>query len=89
MTRFLATDDKPDGWRLEDILTEIQNDIVRRSLKIIGDRRPEAHTVLHNNIEILNWLTACIHKAEDSTRVLAGLGPSRAHDGGPPRIGAA
>jgi len=89
MTRFLSTDEKPDGWRLEDILSEIQNDIIRRSEKIVGDHRAEARAVLHNNIEILAWLTQCIHKAEDSTRVLKSLGPSRAGIGGPPRIGAA
>ncbi|MFQ5784435.1 MAG: histidine kinase [Alphaproteobacteria bacterium] len=89
MMRFLVTPDNPDGWQLEDILTEIQNDIVRRSNKIVGDGRPEARAVLRNNIEILGWLTQCIDKALDSTRVLNSIGPSRSAEGGPPRIGTA
>lgn len=86
MTRFLVTDENPGGWKLEDILTVIQDDIVRRSHKIIDDHRPEARRVLHNNIEILGFLTRCIELAQNSTRALAALGPSRAPQG-PPRIG--
>ena len=86
MTRFLVTDDNPTGWKLEDILTVIQDDIVRRSRKIIDDHRPEARKVLHNNIEILGLLTRCIELAFGSTKVLNTLGRSRAPEG-PPRIG--
>jgi hypothetical protein len=87
MTRFLSTDEKPDGWKLEDILSVIQDDIVRRCNKIIGDNRPEARKVMQNNFEILRMLTACIEHAQDSSRVLNSLGPSEAAAGGPPRIG--
>jgi hypothetical protein len=86
MTRFLATDENPGGWKLEDILSAIQDDIVRRSNKIIDDHRDEARRVLHNNIEILQLLTECIDLARNSTKTLASLGPSRAPSG-PPRIG--
>jgi hypothetical protein len=88
MTHFLSTPEKPDGWKLEEILKQIQNDIVRRSNKIIDDARPEARAVLQNNIEILHWLCQCIDKAEDSTRILNSFGPSRGAEG-EPRIGAA
>lgn len=87
MTRFLTTADKPDGWRLEDILTEIQNDIVRRSGKVIDDQRPQARAVLQNNFQILNLLGEAIELAQDSTHILDSLGPSSAAEGGPPRIG--
>ncbi len=87
MTRFLSTDEKPDGWKLEDILSVIQDDIVGRSNKIVGDSCPEARKVLQNNFEILRLLSDCIAAAEDSTRVLKILGRSESADGGPPRIG--
>ncbi len=87
MTRFLVTPENPSGWKLEDILTEIQNDIIRRSAKILDDPRPEARAVLHNNIQIMGLMTQCIERAKDSTRILLSLGPSRAEEGGPPRIG--
>ncbi len=88
MTHFLATPENPDGWKLEDILKQLQNDIVRRSNKIIDDARPEARAVLRNNIDILAWLGQCVDKAEDSTRILNSFGPS-AGATGEPRIGTA
>ena len=72
---------------IEDLLTEIQNDIVRRSQKIVDDKRPEARQVLNNNIEILGHLASCIEKAQDSTMLLKrAFGP---HEPGQPRIGIA
>ncbi len=87
MTKLLLSPDNPDGWKLEDIIDEIQNDIVRRSTRIVDDSRPEAKAVLTNNIEIMKLLTACSEKAHDSTRVLLALGPSQGPKG-IPRIGA-
>ncbi len=86
MTKFLATPEDPEGWTLEGILSEIQNEIIRRSQKILADHRGEARSVLHNNIEILGLLTRCVHAAEDSTRILASLGAAHGADG-QPRIG--
>lgn len=87
MTKLLVSADNPDGWKLEDIIDEIQNDIVRRTVRIVDDHRPEARTVLHNNIEIMQLLTTCSQKAHESTRVLNTLGPSISNQGGAPRIG--
>lgn len=87
MTHFFPSPDHPQGWMLEELLAQIQNDIVRRSEKIVDDMRPQARAVLHNNIEILGMLTACIHKAEESTRILESFGRSESIRGGPPRIG--
>lgn len=87
MTHFFPTSDRPQGWKLEELLTEIQNDIVRRSEKISSDLRPQARAVLQNNIEILSLLTQCIHKAEASTKILDGMGRSESDRGGTPRIG--
>lgn len=84
-TTFLVTDENPDGWRLEDILAVIRDDVVRRTQKIAGDSRPEARAVLKNNIAILSALTECIDRAEESTRLLnRSFGP---HKDGEPRIG--
>lgn len=90
MTRFLKSDDNPGGFRLEDILSLIRGDVLARSLKIDGDERPEALHVMSNNMKILQHLTEAIELAQDSTHVLdRAFGPSRAQDGGDPRIGAA
>ena len=86
-TTLLVTEENPQGWKIEDILTEIQNDIVRRSQNIVDDARPEARAVLNNNIEILGLLSRCIERATESTRLLnRAFGP---HKEGEPRIGVA
>ncbi len=86
MTKLLLGPDNLNGWKLEDIIDEIQNDIVRRLARIVDDGRPEARAVLTNNIEILNLLPVCSEKAHDSTRVLSTLGPGQGPQG-IPRIG--
>jgi hypothetical protein len=86
-TTLLVSTETPDGWTIEDILTEIQNDIVKRSQKIVDDKRPEARQVLDNNILILRRLSECIAKAQESTILLKrSFGP---HEDGKPRIGVA
>ena len=84
-TTFLVTEENPEGWKIEDILMVIQNDMFRRTQKIVGDNRPEAREVLNNNIEILGMLSKCIERATESTQVLdKSFGP---HKEGQPRIG--
>ena len=60
MTHFLATDEKPNGYKLEDILTLIRSDLIKRATKIVDDNRPEARHVLDNNIRILSLLSDAI-----------------------------
>jgi hypothetical protein len=86
MTKFFATPDNPSGHRLEDLLGEVQKELMRRSNKIVSDRRAEARKVLENNIEILGMLTRCIALAEESTRAVNSIGPAHG-PGDPPRIG--
>jgi hypothetical protein len=88
MTRFLVSDDNDNGFRLEDILTALRGDVVKRCEKIVDDHRKEAHQVLENNIQVLSLLTEAIKLAEDSTHILdRSFGPSEAAEGGAPRIG--
>ena len=88
MTHFLVTDDKPDGYRLEDILGLVRKDVLTRALKIADDKRAEAQHVMRNNMKILNLISEAITLAEDSTRVLDKAFGNSAK-GGPPRIGKA
>jgi len=85
MTRFLANEQKPSGYKLEDILGIIRADIIKRATKIVDDHRPEARLVMDNNIRILSLLSEAITLAEESTRTLErSFGPSLV---GKPRIG--
>ncbi|MBL4740247.1 MAG: hypothetical protein JKY12_04590 [Sneathiella sp.] len=88
MTRFLVTEDNPDGQKLESVLDQIRAEMILRCTFILEDARPEAKAVLANNMKILGLLTDAIDIADDSTRVLdKAFGPSQAAKGGPPRIG--
>lgn len=90
MTRFLISDENPGGYKLEDILTVIRADVIKRCTKIALDERSEAQHVVANNMAVLQHLTQAIELARDSTRVLdKAFGPSKAAQGGPPRVGAA
>jgi hypothetical protein len=85
MSGFLVTDENPDGYKLEDILGVIRNEIFQRATKIMDDKRPEAVTVINNNIKILNHLAESIALAENSTSVLDQAFVQ--HDPKMPRIG--
>jgi len=85
MSGFLITDENPDGYKLEDILGVIRNEIFQRATKIMDDKRPEAVTVINNNIKILNHLAESIALAENSTSVLDKTFGQ--HDPKMPRIG--
>ncbi len=88
MTRFLKSEENPTGYKLEDILSALRADIMTRCTKITSDTRPEALQVLANNVKVLSLLTEAIDLATDSTKTLdRNFGPSRAAEGGPPRIG--
>jgi hypothetical protein len=85
MTHFLSTSENPDGYKLENILSLIRQDIVNRLGKIAHDSKPEAQQVLRNNIKILGLITECIDTAGSSTELLnKSFGPSNRAE---PRIG--
>jgi hypothetical protein len=85
MTHFLKTDEHPDGFRLEDILDLLRQDIIKRTQKIVGDNRREARAVMKNNVLILGLITEAMELAENSTQVLdKAFGPSEPDK---PRIG--
>ncbi|MEM8987162.1 MAG: histidine kinase [Pseudomonadota bacterium] len=90
MTRYLVSDENPGGLKLEAILDVLRGEIINRCTKITGDHSPQAQQVLANNMRILNLLTDAIQLAEESSKTLDNsFGPSRADEGGPPRIGVA
>ncbi len=75
MTRFLVSDENPGGFRLEDILTVIRADVLKRCTKIALDDRPEAQHVIANNARVLVHLTEAIELARDSAHAGPGVRP--------------
>ena len=49
-TTFLVSEERPDGYRLEDLLREIRNDILVRCTHAMNDERPETNLVMANNM---------------------------------------
>ncbi len=90
MTRFLQSEDNPSGFKLEEILSALRADVLKRCVRISSDDRPEALHVMANNIKVLELLTQAIELAHDNTKTLdRSLGRPRASDRGAPRIGVA
>ena len=84
-TMFLATDENPTGYKLEDLLALIRKDLILQTTKIVDDNRVQARQVLENDIRILGLLSDCIGIAEQSSQLLQkSFGP---HRDGQPRIG--
>jgi hypothetical protein len=70
---------------LEDILSPIRGDLIKRATKIVDDTRPEARNVLNNNIRIRSLLTEAVELVANSTKTLErSFGASTA---GQPRMG--
>lgn len=87
MTRFLQSEENPNGFKLEEILAVIRADVLKRAVKIAHDDRPEALRVMANNVKILQHLTDAAELARNSTQILdRAFGP---HEDGKPRIGSA
>lgn len=69
-TKFLVTDENPGGYKLEDILLVIRNDMLQRAIKIMADHRPEATAVMNNNIRILTLISESVELAKNSSEIL-------------------
>lgn len=88
MTRLLVSEENPTGYKLEDILSLVRADVMKRCAKVAPDERPECQHVVANNVRVLQLLTEAIELARDSTKTLdRAFGP--AQGAGSPRIGAA
>lgn len=85
-TPVLMSVDNPTGWKLEDLLLQLRDEIVTKSGRIENDGSEFAQTVLANNNALLGKLL----EAEDIQRGSMALLDKKAPDTGPsgkPRIG--
>jgi len=68
--KYLVSHDNPDGKRSEELLTEIRAELLVRMASYGDDPRPEAKSVMENNLRIAQLLTEAIHLAEANTNKL-------------------
>ena len=54
MTKFFATPDNPNGYKLEHLLAQVQMELMRRSNKIVTDRRAEARMTANLIADVLD-----------------------------------
>ena len=88
MSKYLKSEENPEGHALEDILLNLRADVIKRCDRIAMDHRPEAIRVLRNNIKILELLSDAAELSLESAKILdRAFGPSQAGIGAPPRIG--
>lgn len=85
-TPVLMSKENPTGWKLEDLLVQLQKELMLKTLNIVSDSSPTALLVRSNNINIIDFINKAEVLQRDSYSQLAMLRPD---DGpmGKPRIG--
>lgn len=85
-TPVLMSKENPTGWKLEDLLVQLQKELMHKTLNIISDSSATALLVRNNNINIIDLINKAEVLQRDSYSQLAKL---RADAGpmGKPRIG--
>ena len=82
----LMSAENPEGWKLEELLSQMRDELMVKNRRIANDDSAVAQAVHQNNKMILQLLTGCENLQRDSLARLASLAP----DPGPtgtPRIG--
>ncbi|KYD02650.1 hypothetical protein B4102_0244 [Heyndrickxia sporothermodurans] len=82
----LMSSENHDGWKLEDLLAKVKQEVSEKINKIINDSSPQAQLVVRNNLAIIEHLGAAEALQRSSYIVLDAM---RTNEGsaGTPRIG--
>ncbi|MCR9260743.1 MAG: hypothetical protein NXH95_13530 [Pseudomonadaceae bacterium] len=84
--KILMGSDNPEGWKLEELLCELQDELIQKTKKISDDRRLAARLVASNNYQICGLLAQAVAIQQSSMAVLADVAPNEGPLG-TPRIG--
>ena len=87
MSKILMSPDNPEGWKLEELFSQLRSEIGDKSDKICIDKRPVARAVLRNNQQICGLLSQAEAIQRHSYDLLDALAPNEGPLG-TPRIGA-
>lgn len=83
---LLMSNNNPNGWKLEELLEQIKQEIAQKINKIIDDTSPQAQLVVRNNQAIIEHLGAAEALQRSSFVVLDAMKPNEGPTG-KPRIG--
>ncbi|MCJ2051705.1 hypothetical protein [Methylobacterium sp. J-070] len=86
-TPVLMSAANPTGWKLEELLAQIAQDLRAKNDRLEGDTSSAARAVRVNNLGIIDCLALAEVRQRDSLRRLDALRPDPG-PAGPPRIGA-
>ena len=83
----LMSKDNPSGWKLEELLPQLRQEIADKNARIAGDQSATAILVRANNFRVLDHLLAAEDLQRNTVDRLSALAPDPGPNG-PPRIGA-
>lgn len=82
----LMGSENPEGWKLEELLAKLRQELVHKTNKIINDNTPQAKMIVENNLKIIEHLGAAEALQRASYGILDAMGPNEGPKG-KPRIG--
>lgn len=85
---ILMSKDNPNGYKLEDLLRQLRDELEQKTNRIANDPSPEAERVRRNNGKISLLLREAEHTQRESMGTLDAIGIDQGPTG-KPRIGAA
>jgi len=83
---ILMSAENPHGWKLEELLSQINTEVSHKINKVIDDETPQAQVVVRNNLAIVEHLAAAEALQRASYIVLDAMRPNEGPTG-KPRIG--
>ena len=80
---LLMTADNPDGWKLDALCHQLEVEVIRKSARIMHDKRAQVRAVLRNNEVIIALLGQIAALQRASMDRLEELGPNEGPRGTP------
>jgi len=87
-TKVLMSADNPTGWKLEELLVQVSQDLRVKNDRLEGDASPTSRAIRINNLGVIDCLALAGVRQSDTLRRLDLLGSDQGPSG-TPRIGTA
>ena len=74
---ILMGTDNHDGWKLEDILKKLADEVEAKSNKISDSTHPQRDMIMQHNVQIIEYLTKARNIQIDTYKQLDAVEPNR------------